>query len=96
MVISLSELKNKEVVNVKTGIKIGFVDDVVIDTELATVVSLIIYGRPRCMGFLGKEEDIVIKCDEIQLVGEDTILAKFDENTVLTKIKSKYIENLLK
>ncbi len=96
MVCSLSEIKNKEVVNVKTGLKIGYVDDVQIDTSLSSVVSLVIYGRPRCMGILGREDDIVIKCENIQLIGEDTILVKFDDEIIFTKSKTISIENLLK
>lgn len=96
MVCSLSELKNKEVVNVRNGIKIGYVDDIEIDTATSSVVSLVVYGRPKCMGILGREEDIIIKCDNIELIGEDTILVKFDERLLCTKSRSYMIENLLK
>lgn len=96
MVCSLSELKNKEVVNVKTGVKIGFVDDVEIDTGSSSVVSLVVYGRPRCMGILGREDDIIIKCQDIELIGEDTILVKFEDKLFCTKSRSCSIENLLK
>lgn len=96
MICSLSEIKNKEVVNVSTGLKIGFVDDVQIDTSLSSVVSFVIYGRSRCMGLLGREDDIIIKCENIQLVGEDTILVKFHDDAISPKARSISIENLLK
>ena len=96
MVCSLSELKNKEVVKGRNGIKIGYVDDIEIDTSTSSVVSLVVYGRPKCMGILGREEDIIIKCDNIELIGEDTILVKFDERFLCTKSRSYMIENLLK
>lgn len=96
MICSLSELKNKEVVNANTGLKIGYVDDIQIDTNLSSVVSLVIYGRPRCMGILGRDDDIIVKCDNIQLIGEDIILVKFDNDTISTKSRSISIESLLK
>lgn len=96
MICSLAEIKNKEVVNVKSGLKIGYVDDVQIDTSRSSVVSLVIYGRPRCMGILGREDDVVIKCENIQLIGEDTILVKFDDEIISTKTRNISVENLLK
>lgn len=96
MICSLSDLRNKEVVNVKTGLKIGYVDDVEIETLDSTVRALIVYGRPRCMGILGRDDDIIIKCDDIQLIGEDTILVRFEETAVSTKSRSFSVENLLK
>ena len=96
MLCSLTQIKNKEVVDVKTGIKIGYVDDVEIDTNSSSVVSLLVFGRPRLMGMLGREEDIVIKCDDIQLIGEDTILVNFKEKQLCTKTKSYTVENLFK
>lgn len=96
MVCSLSELKNKEVVNVKNGLKIGYVDDIEIDTLSSSVISLVVYGRPRCMGILGREDDVIIKCNNIELIGEDTILVKFEERSLSTKSRNCTIENLLK
>ncbi len=96
MLCSMTQIKNKEVVDVKTGIKIGYVDDVEIDTASSSVVSLLVFGRPRLMGMLGREEDIVIKCDDIQLIGEDTILVNFKEKQLCTKTKSCTVENLFK
>ncbi|MEE0061483.1 MAG: YlmC/YmxH family sporulation protein, partial [Acutalibacteraceae bacterium] len=63
MICMLGDLRHKEVINSKTGSRLGFVDDVEIDTKNAVVISLIIYGRLRCFGLLGKEEDIIIKWD---------------------------------
>ena len=96
MICSLSDLRNKEVINIKTGLKIGYVDDIEINTLDATVVALIVYGRPRFMGVLGKDDDIVIKCSNIELVGEDTILVNLQEEATFTKSRKFTVENLLK
>jgi len=94
MKCSLSELKNKEVIDVKTGEKLGFVDDIEISTETSTVESLIIYGRPRMMGVLGREDDIIIRCRDIQLIGDDTILVKNSKNDIFAKSYTLKCESL--
>lgn len=77
MICMLGDLRHKEVINAKNGTRLGFVDDVEIDTRNAVVISLIIYGRLRCFGLLGKDEDIIIKWDCIELIGDDTILVNY-------------------
>ncbi len=96
MVCSLGDIRNKEVINIKNGAKLGFVDDVEINMTDASVVALIVYGRPRLFGLFGREEDIVIKCDEIELIGEDTILVSFEDLSIHTKSRSFAVENLFK
>ena len=41
---SFFELRRKEVINRANGCRIGFVDDLEIDTECARLKALIIYG----------------------------------------------------
>lgn len=77
MICKVLDLRHKEVINSKDGCRLGFVDDVEIDTQNATVLSLIIYGRLRCFGLLGRDEDITINWEYIKLIGEDTILVSY-------------------
>ncbi len=96
MICSFSNLRNKEVVNMRTGLKIGFVDDIELDTVTGNIISLVVYGRSRAFGIMGRDEDIIIKCKDIELVGEDTILVKFEEDTICTKSRTFSVENLSK
>ncbi len=96
MICNFSDLRNKEVVSVQTGLKLGYVDDVEINTAEASVVSLIIYGRPRGFGVFGRDDDLVIKCSNIELVGEDTILVNTSDSSIFTKSRTFTVENLLK
>ncbi len=70
------DLRHKEVINSHNGCRIGYVDDVEVNTESAKLTAIIIYGRPKCLGLFGRNEDIVIHWENIQLIGEDTILVK--------------------
>jgi len=72
----IAELRHKEVINQSDGMRLGFVDDVEIDTKNACLVSIIIYGRPKLFGLLGRHDDTVIPWGNICLIGEDTILVK--------------------
>lgn len=68
------DLRNKEVISIKNGARLGYVGDVEVDTCDARLVSLIIYGRPRLFGLLGREDDCVIDWSDIAVIGEDSIL----------------------
>ena len=74
----LSTLRHKEVISRRNGCRIGYVDDLEIDTQSARIYSLIIYGRLKCFGLLGRKDDCVIPWDKIELIGEDTILVDFN------------------
>ena len=70
----ITDLRNKEVINAKNGCRMGQVCDVEIDSCNGCLVAIIIWGRPKCFGFLGREEDIRICWNDIEVIGDDTIL----------------------
>lgn len=74
----IEELCRKDVVNVRDGSRLGCVEDVEIDVCEGKVCSLIIYGRAKCFGLLGREEDICIPWNDIQKIGEDAILVCYE------------------
>ena len=96
MQCTLTDLRNKEVIDMKTGLRLGFVDDIEFDTESGQVTSLVIFGRPRAFGIMGREGDIVIKCPEIALIGEDTILVRQEEEQVNTRSRTFTVEDMLR
>ena len=76
MACRIAELRNKEVINESDGCRLGCVDVVEIDTKTACLVSIIIYGRPKLFGILGRYDDTIIPWNDIKLIGEDTILVR--------------------
>lgn len=74
----IDEIRNKQVVCVKDGCVLGYVSDVELDTSSGELTALIIFGKPRAMGLLGREEDIVIPWKEIRVIGRETILVSTD------------------
>ena len=74
MLCRITDMHDKEVINVCDGTRLGCVDDVEVDTCTAQLVAIVIHGRSKCMGLMGHEEDIVIGWKEIEVIGEETIL----------------------
>lgn len=74
MTCRIVELRHKEVISAGDGARLGFVDDVEIDTCNARLVAIVIYGRFRFLSIFGKRNDITISWEKIKLIGEDTIL----------------------
>ncbi len=81
MICSFNEIKNKEVIDIDKGEKLGFVDDIEVDTVTSSVRTLTIYGRKSVFSLYPKEPDIIIKCSEIKLIGTDTILVSFSKES---------------
>ena len=77
MTCSVDDLKAKEVICVSDGAKLGFVSDVEIDLESGRLVSVIVQGSYKFMGMFGKEEDIVIKWENIKKIGDDVIIIEY-------------------
>jgi len=93
MVCSLSELKDKEVVDIRTGERLGTVDDVRFDTVTSMVTGLVIYGRRGFFGTLGGD-DTEIPCSAIKVIGTDIILVDHHELTFSTNIGRNSFKSL--
>ena len=50
MVCRMESLRDKEVINVKDGGRIGFVSDVELETEEAKLTAVVVYGCLVCWG----------------------------------------------
>lgn len=71
---SITDLRNKEVINAKNGCRLGCVSDVEIDTCSGCVVSIVIWDKGKCFGLLPGDGDIKIRWNDIEVIGNDTIL----------------------
>ncbi|MDE7099199.1 MAG: YlmC/YmxH family sporulation protein [Ruminococcus sp.] len=94
MVCSLDKLKTKEVINIKTGERLGYIDDIRMNTDNSEVLSLLIYGGYRFFGLFGRENDTEIPCNSIKVIGDDVILVDDTNLTICTNSREKKTENL--
>lgn len=76
MICSLDKIKGKEVIDVTTGERLGYIDDVEINLSTSNIIAFIIYGREKFWGIFGKDDDIVIPCSDIEVIGHDVLLIK--------------------
>ncbi|MBQ1704447.1 MAG: YlmC/YmxH family sporulation protein [Clostridia bacterium] len=76
MLERLSGLACREVIDLSTGARLGGVRDAVIDLDRGSVTALIVPGRLRSLGLLGREEEIRIPWQAVQKIGEDLIFVR--------------------
>lgn len=74
--MTFRELCAKEVVQTQEGACLGRVDDLVFDPQSARIESLLLFGRPRLFGLLGREETLTIQWQEIEKIGTDALLVR--------------------
>lgn len=74
----VTDMREKEVINLKDGCRLGRVCDVEIDTCTGKLCSIIIFGRAKCFGLLGRTDDIKICWENIKVFGDDTVLVDFE------------------
>ena len=72
------ELRQKEIINIKDGARMGFVADVEINDETGEIENLIVPGPAKVFGVFGREMEYVIPWDAIKRVGDDIILVDVD------------------
>ena len=58
--MTIRELCEKEVVQLEQGMCLGRADDLELDPATAQLQSLILLGRPRLFGLLGRDESLTI------------------------------------
>ena len=90
MMCHFSDIRCKEVISIKSGCRIGFVDDIEIDSCTAKICRIIVYGKSRCFGIFGREEDIFINWSDISQ-NEKAVCSKICLNSTI-KIFSPNID----
>lgn len=74
----ISDLKQKEVINICDCRRLGFVGDVDFDMESGCLLAIIVPGPGCFCGFLVREKEYVIPFCDIRQVGPDIILVNVD------------------
>jgi YlmC/YmxH family sporulation protein len=79
MLIRISDLRVREVINIRDGRNLGIVSDVEFDMEKGAVQALVVPGEGRLLGLFGRRQDVVIPWHRIRKFGEDAILVDIDD-----------------
>jgi YlmC/YmxH family sporulation protein len=71
MHLLFSELQNKEVISINDCKKLGFISDVLIDTDCGKIISVTVKD---CGGiFQGKAQEVHVFWENIRKIGEEII-----------------------
>jgi YlmC/YmxH family sporulation protein len=72
--IKISDLRNRDVINVVDGKRLGVICDLDLDLENGRITALIVPGASRFFSMFGGSRDFVIPWESIVKIGVDTIL----------------------
>lgn len=73
MDISFVEIREKEVVNIFDGKKLGHIIDIIFERESGRVKGVVVPGIKK---FMRKTEDIFVPIENLKKIGEDVLLVK--------------------
>ncbi|MBQ9941345.1 MAG: YlmC/YmxH family sporulation protein [Clostridia bacterium] len=74
--ITVRQLKEKEVINIRDGSRLGYPCDIKFDLCTGRVTAIILPEHTGLWGVMGKDEGKVIPWDSIEKIGDDIILVK--------------------
>ena len=76
MLSYFSDLRYREVIDIHTGLRLGYICDLEFDDTDGRIISLITPGRAKMFGLLGREDDYVLPWRCIERIGSDIILVE--------------------
>ena len=77
--LSTSELREKEIINISDGRKLGFIYDIELNLEKGRIEALIVPGPGKFLGIFGKDNDFVVPWKDIKKIGVDVILVELKD-----------------
>ncbi len=84
----VTDLRCKEVINIRDGARLGYISDVEVDVDCGQVVAIVV---PGCGFSLFGGEDYVIPWENICRIGEDIVLVDFEFKPRPPKEKKRWL-----
>lgn len=89
-VLSLSQLRQMEVIDIFEGKRLGFISDIIFDDDINKIEYIVIPPQNSVFSIFRKKDEIFIKWDVIKVIGIDIILI----NTGEKKANDVEIDNI--
>jgi YlmC/YmxH family sporulation protein len=83
MVNKTSDFRQKEVINIRDGRRLGMIIDMEFDLAAGRILSIVVPGPSRFLGIFRGGQDFVIPWDRIKKIGDDVILVEVDAGTMV-------------
>ena len=87
----LSELRSKEIINIASGQRLGYVCDAEVEMPAGILKSLMVPGPCRFFGLFGREPDYLVPLGSITKIGRDIILVDIPGQCGRSKREKKKI-----
>ena len=81
----ICEMRDREVINICTCRRLGYVADVEFDPEKGCITAFIVPGPARIWGCLGRDTEYVIPFSCVRQIGGDIILVDVKVEEILQK-----------
>ena len=81
----ICELREKEVVNVCDGERLGNICDVDFEERTGRICSLIIPGPCKVFGIIGRDSEYIIPYERVKRIGADVVLVEVEASKCLHK-----------
>lgn len=81
--IKTSELRDKEVININTGKKLGNIIDIEVNLEEGRIEGIVLPGDNKLFRFFNKQSEIYIPWESIKKIGSDVILVDINDNNAI-------------
>jgi YlmC/YmxH family sporulation protein len=73
------ELKQRELVNINDGKRLGFIHDIDFDISTGSIEAIIVLKETKFFSFFKKDNEVTNPWRLIQRIGNDVVLVDFDE-----------------
>lgn len=87
----IADLRCKEVVNIADGMRLGTVEDVLVDTGSGRVAALIVPGPCRCLGLFFPGDDYIVRWEAVRRIGDDLILIEIGGDCERAKRRRRFL-----
>ncbi|MBR5872119.1 MAG: YlmC/YmxH family sporulation protein [Oscillospiraceae bacterium] len=95
MFLTFGEICEKEVINLPDGTSFGYATDLLTDTKTGKIMAIIIGGKQKFFGIIGREEALSISWDKIENIGKDAILVKTERKSFIKDEKINFFQKIL-
>lgn len=78
-IMTFCDLRDKEIINVITGKRMGFINDIELDASCGRIIRILLPPQNKYFSIFSLKECVSIPWENIEKIGSDTILVRYYE-----------------